>query len=310
MSANIRQPFIQGTDKEQLAQIRAYLYQLAPELQFALENIEAKAPSSGGTQSGGGTTIINQNQITESISRPPTEEEILATFGSIKNLIIKDGDIKAQYYEDFASQLNAATVYQLENVQGELTTLIKAAQSNIEVNADNLKLANDKIEKIKTDAEDYADAVVGALEGDIQGKIEGVDKKLDGISGSFQVDESENAAYIVRDSGYIKTGFLSDDEYGVEIGHKETVNEQTVKKGTMRITPYLISIYGDQGVAEPAKTKISYNSVTTPQVYATEYLDVGGFRDIISDPITGHVTTKWMPPEQEATVMTLMFEEK
>jgi hypothetical protein len=44
--AELRLPNISGTDREQLTRIRSYLYQLIPELQFLLENIESKLDSS------------------------------------------------------------------------------------------------------------------------------------------------------------------------------------------------------------------------------------------------------------------------
>lgn len=52
MSAELRLPNISGTDEEQLAQIRSYLYQLIPQLQWMFQSmsISASVQKDGNTE--------------------------------------------------------------------------------------------------------------------------------------------------------------------------------------------------------------------------------------------------------------------
>ena len=50
MAIDLRLPDIKGNDKEQLKQIRSYLYQLIPELQFALNSFPAAGTASSVTE--------------------------------------------------------------------------------------------------------------------------------------------------------------------------------------------------------------------------------------------------------------------
>lgn len=86
---DLRMPNITGaTEREQLAQIRSYLYQFVPQLQWALNSLET-LPSSGGTV----TQVVEKSVATPTVNAEPT-------FNAIKSLIIKSADIVDAYYEE------------------------------------------------------------------------------------------------------------------------------------------------------------------------------------------------------------------
>ena len=86
MAYNISLPKLNGlSEKEQLAQMRTYLYQQAEVLQFALNDLE-----SGRTVTYGAPKSL-QNKI-----------DATATFGAIKGLITNSDDIAEAYYRKFA----------------------------------------------------------------------------------------------------------------------------------------------------------------------------------------------------------------
>ena len=87
MGIDIRLPQIQGSDKEQLSQIRSYLFQLATQLQWALSN--------GDTSS---STVVKETPKSLYQSSEGNQKGAQATFDSIKALIIKSADIVDAYY--------------------------------------------------------------------------------------------------------------------------------------------------------------------------------------------------------------------
>lgn len=89
MGIEIRLPNITGyTDKEQLAQIKSYLYQFAQQIQFALDSL--------GTSSGasvGGNNVISSN-------------DTFNAFNALKPLIMKSNDIVNAYYEKISTRMD------------------------------------------------------------------------------------------------------------------------------------------------------------------------------------------------------------
>lgn len=94
MGLDLRMPNITGaTEREQLAQIRSYLYQFIPQLQWALNNLDTSTSSH-----------VTQQVIKEKVtSTAPVNSE--STFNAIKSLIIKSADIVQAYYEEINSRL-------------------------------------------------------------------------------------------------------------------------------------------------------------------------------------------------------------
>ena len=99
----IRQPNITAaTDREQLLQMRSYLYQLSQELQFALGTVEKQ--------------ILNVHDTAakaeRKLSRVSDVQNPKAQFSSLKALIIKSADIVNAYYEEISRKLSGEYVAQ------------------------------------------------------------------------------------------------------------------------------------------------------------------------------------------------------
>ena len=94
MGIEIRYPNITAlTEREQLLQMKSYLYQLVGELQYALNNVD--------TTSG----YSMQESLKNTAQVPTTNVDAAATFSSIKSLIIKSADIVQAYYDVISSKL-------------------------------------------------------------------------------------------------------------------------------------------------------------------------------------------------------------
>lgn len=94
MSIDIRLPNITGTtEKEQLQQVKSYLYQFAEQLKWAFNTLET-----GGSHESGRDTIVLSNTAETAI-------ESENNFNSIKSLIIKSADIVDAYYEEINKRL-------------------------------------------------------------------------------------------------------------------------------------------------------------------------------------------------------------
>ena len=141
MQVDLRQPLIQGSDKEQLAQIKSYLYQLREQLQWAFENVES---AEGGQNN---TTVVKQIVSTPTGTQDPQE-----TFASIKNLIIKSADIIDAYYEDISERLTGVYV-----AQSEFGTYREETDASVTANAKNIIVEQEKIEKISNVYQDHQD---------------------------------------------------------------------------------------------------------------------------------------------------------
>jgi hypothetical protein len=144
---DIRQPLIQGSDKEQLAQIRSYLYQLVPQLQFYFENM----PTQSG-EGGGGPTVIKEN--TNTITRLPTDEEAVEVFYAIKPLIIKNGDIIEAYSEEITEDFSGRYVAQLD-----YNEYVANTNSRFTTNELGLQIATKKTEIINNDAVTFSEII-------------------------------------------------------------------------------------------------------------------------------------------------------
>ena len=100
----LRLPNIKGaTEREQLMEIKAYLYQLTEQLQFALSSIDISSSSQ---------TVTNIPRISSPVSTASTGASTQATFNSIKSLIIKSAEIVDAYYEEINRRLESVYVAQ------------------------------------------------------------------------------------------------------------------------------------------------------------------------------------------------------
>lgn len=130
MSFDIRLPNIVGvTEKEQLLQIRSYLYQLAPQLNWALNTLESSASTSA--------VALQQNAVATT-SAPKVdgkEEDEGYDFNELKNLIIKSADIVEAYYEEINKRLSGQYL-----AQSDFGSYYRDASANITANYEKLQL--------------------------------------------------------------------------------------------------------------------------------------------------------------------------
>lgn len=130
MSVELRLPSITGTtEKEMLSQIRSYLYQFVPQLQWALNTIESASTS-------------DKTPTTQVIAQKTTSTlDAEASFNAIKSLIIKSADIVNAYYDEITERLEGIYVAEsdfgtyTEETEREITKTAKRTEelfSNIQ----------------------------------------------------------------------------------------------------------------------------------------------------------------------------------
>lgn len=98
MQVDLRMPNITGTDREQLSQIRSYLYQFIPQLQWALSSLDTSASSN---------YVVQQAKANSPQQQSPSSE---VSFSDLKALIIKSADIVDAYYEEINRRLSGVYV--------------------------------------------------------------------------------------------------------------------------------------------------------------------------------------------------------
>lgn len=133
MGLDIRLPQITGlTEKEQLTQVKSYLYQLATQLQWGLKNIDTSSNTN---------TMVNQtarSQLAGTAGQTAGAED---TFNSIKSLIIKSADIVNAYYDEINKKLEG--IYVAESAFGtykeQTAQDITANSTKIEQNYSNVQ---------------------------------------------------------------------------------------------------------------------------------------------------------------------------
>lgn len=90
---DFRLPNITGSETEQLSQIRSFLYQFIPQLQWALTQLD--------TTAGSAYVVKKENKAAE--QKESFNAEV--AFGALKPLIIKSADIVQAYYEEISSRI-------------------------------------------------------------------------------------------------------------------------------------------------------------------------------------------------------------
>ena len=136
MSIDIRLPNITGTTEvEQLQQIRSYLYQLAPQLNWALSTLESKGSSEVVVQKTGTTAVTAEK-----------DKDRIDNFNELKHLIIKSADIVNAYYEAVTERLESKYV-----AQSDFGTYYNDASTELTKSYDGLRLDLDNMQTIVSD---------------------------------------------------------------------------------------------------------------------------------------------------------------
>ena len=137
MGVDIRLPMITAqTEAGQLEQVKSYLYQLAEQLNWALETVEKQAEGA-----------VERAVVAAGTAEVKAPE---STFNSIKSLIIKSADIVNAYYEEINKKL--AGVYVAESDFGKYeektSQEIEATSNKITQIFSNMQTITDDIGKI------------------------------------------------------------------------------------------------------------------------------------------------------------------
>lgn len=144
MAIDIPRPNITATTEAgRLEQVRSYLYQMAEQLNYALNTVETKME----------TVVL---ETSRQVSSDPTPEETLKNFSSIKALIIKSADIVDEYYEKISKRLEG--MYVASGVFGEFredtSATLEANSKSIGVAFENLQQINSAVEGIQNQYRD------------------------------------------------------------------------------------------------------------------------------------------------------------
>lgn len=249
MEVKLRYPNITGlSEREQIAQIKSYLYQLVDELQFAVN----------GEQSTTGTVLSSQRYTSSSNSSGTNAREL---FSVLKPLIIKSADIVNAYYETLSTKFEGEYVaqsdfgtYKEDTTQAITTTSYDITQAFGNIQTINTTLS-DEVSGIKNNVEATAKSLSDSISdtaSELKESIGDVSEELGGKVATL----TKNVDTLLTANAYIKSGLLyyNDEElpvYGVEVGQTNNVNGTDVFKKFARFTADRLSFY-DQNNDEVA----------------------------------------------------------
>lgn len=186
MSIDIRRPNINATsEREQLVQIRAYLYQVAEQLNWAFNTLET---------GGSSPSVQVQDNSSAALSSP---EEVKANFNSIKALIIKSADIVDAYYDKISKKLEGeyTALSDFGDFYQKTTAYLEANPTEALVKFENLQSIQNTLDEIgqELDREIKTDARIKA-------GLMGYEESGAPIYGLevWQRDEHDNEALVER----------------------------------------------------------------------------------------------------------------
>lgn len=276
MGLNLRLPNITGlSEKEQILQIKSYLYQLVNDLQFAFNDTSSTSDSVVVMNKSGGSYASSQGM------------SATAMFSVLKPLIIKSADIVDAYYEKLTTKFEGEYV-----AQSAFGTYTEETAQSIEENSTAISQTFTNIQTIDTDLQGVFDGVSG-LDTKLSGELSGIKKNVEdttkALSDSISETESELAKSIsgvsenlggqikalaksveaiLTVNAYVISGLLYyNDEgfpvYGVEVGQTNNVNGEDVFKKFARFTADRLSFYdqNDNEVAYISDYKLYITSV-------------------------------------------------
>lgn len=252
MAFNFRLPHItEGSDREMLMQLKTYMYQMAEQLQWALNSLDTS-----GSQSVASST---KSQISV---KPISEDNAHSSFNAIKSLIIKSADIVNAYYEEINKRLKSEYV-----AQSDFGSYTEEMEQTITGNSSAIEQAFASIQTIDSDVQ----GVFKTLSDNIKRAETELAESIDGASAEYgeKIETiTKTLAAILTVNAYIKSGLLyyNDDGlpvYGVEVGQTNNVNGEEVFRKFARFTANRLSFYdqNDMEVAYISDYKLYITSV-------------------------------------------------
>ena len=278
MSVNLRLPNINGkTDREQLLQIKNFLYQHVEQLQWALQNIDTS-----------NATYVIETPTPRSLIPSSAQNKVDAqtTFNSIKALIIKSADIVDAYYEEINNRLTGEYV-----AQSDFGTYEEHTSQDINETSTGLYRAFNHIQEIKTGVDSSLESLSGEID-QVDNKVADADARLSGDIQSLK-NQLETLNYsIVEVTANVNSGLLYTDAngvpvYGFEIGQKNVIDGVETFNKFARFTAGRLSFY-DQNGSEVAYISDYKLYITHAEVTGT--LKLGGY---LVDTTNG-LTFKWV----------------
>lgn len=276
----------EGTEREQIIQLKNYLFHFVDQLQYVLGNFDssiANAPSA------------SKKDSVETSNTPNI------AFSDIKSLIIKSADIVNAYYEKIKYRLDGVYAAQSEfGTFKEQTQLdIEANSTAIELNfADYQKISSDvsSVSSALRDAKSETDASIEEVANEARMLsdvlpiiMEDYDRSIEELKG-----ELRNLNFSLAEvSANIKPGLLYYDGngipvYGLEIGQRTMIDGVEVFDKFARFTSDRLSFYdnNDNEVAYISDRKLYINHA---EIKIS--LKMGGFvKTVLSD---GSIVKRW-----------------
>ena len=252
----IRYPNIKpGNEREQVEQIRSYLFQLVEQL-----NMESGSQTKGTIpQSASPTAPFTQGSLgngAENAAGTPG-----STFNQIKSLIIKSADIVDAYYTEINKRLES--VYVAESEFGDYK---KTATADIKANAERIEQSYNSLQSIS----DQMDQVV-KTNANIQ-------------SGRLFVVGEEN---LEPELG--QTLPQGAEVYGVAVGQTTQVDGKEVFNKFARFTSYGMTLYDNNG---KLSAYITDSRLNIPNAVIKNSLTRGGFVETIG--ADGSSVERWV----------------
>lgn len=246
------------SDREMLLQLRSYLYQLIPQLQWALGN--------AGSSSGGTVTVVNRSSVSPSPS-VSSSGSAKVTFEQLKPLIIASAEIVNAYYDEINKRLEGTYVAESDFgiFKSETSQTLTATSEAVRQNFSNTAAI---ISELLESNEDLVERLDGAAE------------DIDGIAAEIRA----SSAHIVSGVLEYKNGF---PVYGVEIGQTNEENGEKVFSKFARFTADRLSFYDRNGFEV---AYISDYRLYITDIEVTGSLAAGYFVDVVKD--NGDVVTK------------------
>ena len=287
MAFDFRLPNITGaTEREQLVQIKSYLFTLVEQLQWAMNSIDT-APTNG-------SSLPTSEATKSTVASSSTAQ---ASFSEIKALIIKSADIVNAYYEKIKKRLEGVYAAQSdfgayeERTAQEIeasSTMIENAFTNIQTISKDIASVDASIQGVKDDVWQVDDNL-RSIKSEIDGSLDTIKGELSGISNT-----------IIAVTANIRSGLLFYEEngipvYGFEVGQRTMIDGVEVFDKFARFTSDRLSFYdqNDNEVAYISDRKLYINNVEITGTFI-----MGGFvRTVRSD---GSIVKRWVIQGGEA----------
>lgn len=215
----VQLPNITGqSEREQLSQIKSYLFQFVSELQHAMDNVERKLDA---------VQVPSNQKIEPTAASEETNAQ--NDFNEVKALIIKSADIVNSYYQKIIHKLNGEYF-----ADSDFGTFVSKTTANILASDSLLQTTVKKVETINTDVEDIRSSQTTISQTANSAKID-VEKIIENgatkVKTSMGYEFSDDGMYISK-SGKPTKSIVNEDGLRVQ---RTDVSEDTpeVERNTL-----------------------------------------------------------------------------